>query len=86
MQPPQEPLPPETPTFPIAPTIVEQVDAFTPEIGVGELILGTVGLLGAIILASLLAGVLAGGIYIWWRKRGPITEIEARGGEHNYFR
>ena len=49
-------------------------------------VLGTVGLIGVILLAALCAGLLAGWFYIWWRQRGPVTEIEARGGQHNYFR
>jgi hypothetical protein len=84
--PPPQQVPPETPTFPITPTVVERVDEFTPEIGIADIVLGTVGLFGAILFAALCAGLLAGGVYTWWRRRGPITEIEARGGQHNYFR
>ena len=84
-QPPPQ-VPPSTPTFPITPTVVEQVDDFTPEIGVADIVLGAVGLLGAILIAALCAGLLASGLYIWWRQRGPVTEIEARGHQHNYFR
>jgi hypothetical protein len=86
MQPPSDQVPPETPTFPLNPTVVERVEEFTPEIGIADVILGTVGLAGMIALGALLAGLIAGGLYIWWRQRGPITEIEARGQQHNYFR
>jgi len=78
-------VPPDTPTFPITQEVVE-VEPFTPEIGVGDVVLGTVGLIGVMLFAALCAGLLAGGVYIWWRQRGAVTEIEARGHTHNYFR
>jgi hypothetical protein len=79
-------VPPTTPTFPITGTVEDPRDQVTPEIGVGDVILGTVGLIGAIVIAALVTGLLAGGIYIWLRRHRPITEIEARGHTHNYFR
>jgi hypothetical protein len=44
------------------------------------------GLTGAIMGAALLAGVIAGASYIWYRSRRAITIIEARGHQHNLFR
>jgi len=44
------------------------------------------GLTGVIMGAALVAGLLAGVGYAWYRSRRPITMIEARGGEHNLFR
>ena len=44
------------------------------------------GLTGAIMAAALVAGLLAGGLFIWYRSRRAITIIEARGHQHNYFR
>ncbi|MDP1570880.1 MAG: hypothetical protein Q8L86_12855 [Vicinamibacterales bacterium] len=78
-------VPPDTPTFPITEEVIE-VEPFTPEIGVGDVVLGTVELIAVVLFAALCAGLLAGGLYIWWRQRGAVTEIEARGHTHNYFR
>jgi hypothetical protein len=36
--------------------------------------------------AAVIAGLLAGVGYTWFRSRRAITIIEARGGQHNYFR
>ena len=44
------------------------------------------GLTGVIMVAALLAGLIAGAGYIWYRSRRAITLIEARGGQHNLFR
>ena len=43
------------------------------------------GLTGVIMVAALVAGLIAGAGYIWYRSRRAITIIEARGG-HNLFR
>lgn len=43
------------------------------------------GLTGAIMVAALVAGLVAGAGYVWYRSRKAITTIEARGG-HNMFR
>ena len=43
------------------------------------------GLTGVIMVAAVIAGLLAGPLYIWYRSRRAITTIEARGG-HNLFR
>ena len=43
------------------------------------------GLTGVIMGAALLAGLVAGAGYIWYRSRRAITLIEAR-GTHNLFR
>jgi len=43
------------------------------------------GLTGVIMGAAVVAGLVAGVTYIWYRSRRAITTIEARGG-HNLFR
>jgi hypothetical protein len=43
------------------------------------------GLTGAIMAAALVAGLIAGATYIWYRSRRAITIMEAR-GSHNLFR
>ena len=44
------------------------------------------GLIGVIMAAAVVAGLLAGVLFIWYRSRRPITMIEAQGGQHNLFR
>ena len=44
------------------------------------------GLIGVIMIAAVGAGLLAGGLYIWYRSKRAITIIEARGNLHNLFR
>lgn len=82
--PPEIPL--STPTIPITDLATEQVEPFAPEIGVGDVVVGMVELVGVFLLAALVGSVLFSAVFIWFRKRGAITEIEARGNTHNYFR
>ena len=44
------------------------------------------GLTGVIMAAAVVAGLLAGALFIWYRTRRPASTIEARDYEHNYFR
>jgi hypothetical protein len=72
---------------PITPTIVQIVKP-APSQGISmiDVTLSAFGLTGVIMVAALVAGLLAGAFFIWYRARHPITLIEARGGEHNLFR
>jgi hypothetical protein len=67
-------------------TIVEVVKEPTSSIGMIEVAVAAFGLTGVIMAAALVAGLIAGAVFIWYRKRRPATTIEARGGEHNLFR
>ena len=74
---------------PITPTIVQIVPVNeTPaqQIGMIDVAVASFGLTGIIMAAALAAGLLAGGLYIWFRSKRAITLIEARGHQHNYFR
>jgi uncharacterized membrane-anchored protein len=44
------------------------------------------GLTGVIMVAALVAGLIAGATYIWYRSRRAVSIIEARGHQHNLFR
>jgi hypothetical protein len=67
-------------------TIVEVVKEPSSSIGMIQVAVAAFGLTGVIMAAALVAGFLAGAVFIWYRKRRPATTIEARGGEHNLFR
>ena len=44
------------------------------------------GLTGVIMASAAVAGLLAGVLFIWYRRRRAVSTIEARGYEHNFFR
>jgi hypothetical protein len=70
----------------VTPAIVEVVKEPAQEISMIDVALAAFGLTGVIMAAALVAGVLAGAIFIWFRKRRAITIIEARGGQHDLFK
>ena len=72
---------------PITPTIVQVVpEKPRDEITMIDVALAGFGVTGIIMVAALIAGVLAGGLFIWYRKKRAITIIEERGHQHNLFR
>ena len=56
------------------------------ELSMIDVAVAAFGLIGVIMAAAVVAGLLAGGLFIWYRSRRPITMIEAQGGQHNLFR
>ncbi|MEW6321449.1 MAG: hypothetical protein AB1635_10210 [Acidobacteriota bacterium] len=76
------------PTVPdaITPTIVEIVEEPADSLSMVDVALAAFGVTGVIMAAALLAGLLAGALFIWSRKRHPVSTIEARGHDHNPFR
>jgi hypothetical protein len=73
-----------TPGQPI--TIVEVVEEPASSIDMIQVAVAAFGLTGVIMAAALVAGLIAGAVFIWYRRRRPASTIEARGGEHNLFR
>ena len=72
---------------PITPTIVQIVpEKPAEELSMIDVSLAAFGLIGAIMAAAVVAGLVAGVAYIWYRSRRAITIIEARGHQHNLFR
>jgi len=67
-------------------TIVEVVKEPTSSIDMIQVAVAAFGLTGVIMAAALVAGIVAGAVFIWYRRRRPASTIEARGGEHNLFR
>jgi hypothetical protein len=71
---------------PITPTIIQVVpEQPRQEISMIDVALAGFGLTGVIMVAALVAGVIAGATYIWYRSKRAITTIEAR-GSHNLLR
>ena len=83
----QQPPPPTQEAQPITPTIVQIVpEQPAEELSMIDVSLAAFGLTGVIMVAALIAGLVAGAGYIWYRSKRAITIIEARGGNHNLFR
>ena len=71
----------------ITPTIIHIVtDPPAKELSMIDVSVAAFGLIGVIMTAAVVAGLLAGVLFIWYRSRRPITMIEAQGGQHNLFR
>ena len=75
-----------SPPQPITPTIIEVVREPSGSIDMIQVAVAAFGLTGLIMAAALVAGLLAGALFIWYRRRRPATTIEARNHEHNFFR
>ena len=58
----------QQPPAPIVVNVVEQ-PPITPEIGMGDVVLGAVGITGLIMGLALVAGLLVGVLIIWAKKR-----------------
>lgn len=68
-------------------TIVQIVpEQAAVEVSMVDVALAAFGVTGIIMTAAVIAGLLAGAGYIWYRSRRAVTIIEARGNDHNYFR
>ncbi len=63
----QPPAPPAQPGKPIVVQVVKQPPV-AREIGMGDVVLGAVGLTGAIILAAIIAGLIAGAAFIGFKR------------------
>jgi len=71
----------------ITPTIVQIVpDKPREEIGMVDVAVASFGLTGVIMVAALIAGLVAGAAYIWYRSKRAVSTIEARGNTSNLFR
>jgi len=66
--------------------IIEIVREPTAPIDMIQVSIAAFGLTGLIMGSAVVAGLLAGALYIWYRRRGPVSTIEARGHDHNLFR
>lgn len=72
---------------PHTPTIVQVApDKPATEIGMVDVAVASFGLTGLIMAAALIAGLVAGAAYIWYRSKRAVSTIEARGHQHNLFR
>lgn len=75
-----------TPPEAITPTIIEVVEEPIAAIDMIHVAVTAFELTGIIMVSAVVAGLLAGALFVWYRRRGPASTIEARGYEHNFFR
>ena len=73
------------PNIPITVVQVGAEDAARP-LSMVDVAVAAFGLTGAIMGAAVIAGLLAGVAYVWWRSRHAVSTIEARGGNANFLR
>ncbi|MBP1633428.1 MAG: hypothetical protein H6Q10_2 [Acidobacteria bacterium] len=62
----QQPVPPNTP---ITPIIVQVTETPVKEIGVFDILLGSLGITGLLLVASALLGVAVAAVLFWVRRR-----------------
>ena len=67
------------PPSPIVVDVFKQ-PPITPEIGMGDVVLGAVGLTGVIMLSALVVGLLVGGAFVWVKKMRAAAEPPAGAG------
>ena len=72
--------------IPVIPVIRTGIQQPAREVGMIDVAVAAFGLTGVIMASALVAGILAGVAYVWFRKRHAVSTIEARGGNHNFLR
>ncbi len=70
----------------VTPVIRTGIQQPAPEVGMIEVAVAAFDLTGLIMVAALVAGLLAGACYVWYRTRHAITVIESRGNNPNFLR
>lgn len=72
--------------IPITPVVITGLQQRAPEVGMIEVALAAFEVIGVIMAAAVIAGLLAGAAYVWYRTRHAVTVIEARGNNPNFLR
>ena len=72
--------------IPVTPVYRTGVQEPSREVSMIDVTVSAFHLTGLIMGGALVAGLLAGATYVWFRKGRAITTIEARGNNHNFLR
>ena len=64
---------------PITPTFVQVVEQPTPETNVADILIGAVGLVGFVLVLAAVVGVIAGALFIAYRKLRPASAFHDQG-------
>lgn len=78
--------PPTQQAIPITPVVRSSTAAPAREVSMVDVTVSAFHLTGLIMSAAVVAGLLAGVVYVRFRKGRAITVIEERGGNHNFLR
>lgn len=78
--------PPTTDAIPVTPVIRTGTAPASPEVSMVDVTVAAFGVTGALMAAAVVAGLLAGIGYTWYRAKHAVTTIEARGDNHNFLR
>jgi hypothetical protein len=68
---------------PITPIIVKIVGAPTPELGVGDILIQSLGLTGLILIGSALFGLLLGGLFISYKFLKPFNRLNGQASQRD---
>jgi hypothetical protein len=77
-------VPPDA--IPVTPVVRTGTQTPAAEVSMIDVTVSAFHLTGLIMSGALLAGLLAGAAYVWFRKGRAVTTIEARGNNHNFLR
>lgn len=64
-----------------SPILVRVVGPATDELTLGDVILGALGLTGAITVGALVLGIVLGGLFILYRRRHPHNRFNGESGD-----
>jgi hypothetical protein len=68
---------------PITPLIVKIVGAPTPELGVGDILVQSLGLTGLILVGSFLFGLVVGGLFIAFKFFMPFNRLNGQASQRD---
>jgi hypothetical protein len=68
---------------PLTPIIVKVVGAPTPELGVGDILLQSLGLTGLILVGSLVFGLVVGGLFIAFKFLLPFNRLNGQASQRD---
>jgi hypothetical protein len=71
------------PAPPITPIIVKVVGAPTPELGVGDILVQSLGLTGIILAGSVLFGLVVGGLFIAFKLFMPFNRLNGQASQRD---
>jgi len=66
---------------PSSPILVRVVGPATDELTLGDVILGALGLTGAITVGALVLGIVLGGLFILYRRRHPHNQFNGESSD-----
>jgi hypothetical protein len=65
---------------PVTPVVVQIVEEPTTEVSVADILVGAFGFVGAVLVAAALVGLVAGGLFILFRRWRGASPADVSGG------